>query len=79
MTATDELRGKCRTCRYLATNEGNVSSGYCWQSDKPIALRSYETFPEYLDPDCPVVLGEDSVWEPTGLLEPYFAERADDD
>ena len=68
----NELRDKCRTCRYLSLNEGNWSSGYCWQTDKPVALKNYADFPKQHDPGCREVHGEESVWEPTTLLKPYF-------
>lgn len=80
MTATDELRGKCRTCRFLALPEGNTSSGYCWQSDELVRFMTYETFPDRLDPTCQEITGcEDSVWEPTAILAPYFAKWANHD
>lgn len=78
MCAINELRDKCRTCRFLALNEGNTSSGYCWQSDKPVALRSYATFPDALDWRCQEVIrdGGESAWEPLAILAPYFEEKA---
>lgn len=74
MTATEELRGKCRTCRFLALPEGNTSSGYCWQCDKPVKLMTYDSFPRGYDPGCQDVHGEESVWEPTAILAPYFTD-----
>lgn len=71
-TTIDELRNKCRTCRYLARNEDNASSGYCWQSDKPIDLLSYASWPNQLDPICADVCDGESAWEPLRILEPYF-------
>lgn len=72
--SVDELRYKCRTCRFLSLNEGNWSSGYCWQCDKPVSLIRYSDFPKAHDPKCQEVIsdGEESVWEPLMLLEPYF-------
>lgn len=72
----DELRDKCRTCRFLSLNEGNWSSGYCWQSDKPVAFFVYADFPKAHDPSCQEIIGdgEESVWEPLMILRPYFME-----
>lgn len=75
MSELNELRDKCRTCRFLARHEANISSGYCWQCDNPVRLMSYETFPNGSDPTCQEITGcEDSVWEPSSILAPYFAE-----
>lgn len=71
-TTIDELRNKCRTCRYLARNEDNASSGYCWQSDSPIHLHDWSHWPNPLDPICAEVCDGDSAWEPLRILEPYF-------
>lgn len=79
MTATDELRDKCRTCRFLALPEGNISSGYCWQCDMPVKLMTYESFPKGYDPRCSDIHGEESVWEPLAVLAPYFEEGTDHD
>lgn len=70
----DELRDKCRTCRYLSLNEANWSSGYCWQSDKPVDLHRYADFPKEHDPKCQEIIcdGEESAWEPLMILKPYF-------
>ena len=72
----DELRGKCRTCRYLSLNEGNWASGYCWQSDKSVAFVAYADFPKEHDPSCQEIIGDggESVWEPLMILKPYFME-----
>lgn len=77
MTTVDELRGKCRTCRFLAVPEGNTSSGYCWQCDMPVFFTSYADFPKQYDPKCSDIHGEESVWEPLSILVPYF--DGDDD
>lgn len=80
MTATEELRNKCRTCRFLALNEGNTGSGYCWQCDRPVRLMNYTTFPGKLDPGCADIGDEEEpVWEPTAMLAPYFEDGADHD
>lgn len=71
-----ELRDKCRTCRYLSLNEGNWSSGYCWQCDKPVNFSTYYDFPKAHDPRCQEIIcdGEESAWEPLMILRPYFDE-----
>ena len=76
--SVDELRDKCRTCCYLSLNEGNRSSGYCWQTDKHVQLMSYADFPNQRDPGCKEIHGEESVWEPLMLLRPYFDELRGD-
>ena len=68
----DNLRDKCRTCRYLSLNEGNTTSGYCWQTDMLVLFTSYMDFPNPYDPGCKDIHGEKSVWEPTALLKSYF-------
>lgn len=70
----DELRDKCRTCRFLSLNEGNWSSGYCWQSDKPVYFNRFSDFPKENDPKCWEIIGdgEESAWSPLTILEPYF-------
>jgi len=70
----DELRDKCRTCRFLSLNEGNWSSGYCWQCDKPVHFNSIFDFPKEHDPTCQEIIddGEESVWSPLMILAPYF-------
>jgi len=74
MSVTDKLRDKCRTCRFLALPEASMSSGYCWQCDKPVKLMTYESFPRGYDPGCRDIHGEEPVWEPTAILAPYFEE-----
>lgn len=78
MMDVDELRDKCRTCRYLSLNEGNYSSGYCWQTDMPVKFTSYTDFPKPHDPGCEDVHGEKSVWKPLAILKPYFDELRGD-
>ena len=73
--ATEELRNRCRTCRYLALPEYGASSGYCWQCDKPVKLMTYSSFPRGYDPKCVEVTGLDDdciAWEPLSILAPYF-------
>lgn len=74
VTTIDELRNKCRTCRYLARNEGNVTSAYCWQTDSPICLFDYAGWPDApsSDPICAAVCDGESAWEPLSIMEPYF-------
>ena len=71
-TTIDELRNKCRTCRYLARNDGNISSGYCWQSDRLIRLIDWSHWRHPLDPICAEVCDGESAWEPLHILGPYF-------
>lgn len=75
----DSLKDKCRTCRFLALPEGNASSGYCWQCDRPVSLVDYASFPEKNDPKCEEVTGEESVWEPLMILEIYFRKEVQDE
>ena len=79
MTNATELRDKCRTCRFLSLNEGNWSSGYCWQSDKLVNFVSYTDFPKEHDPKCQEVIrdGGESAWEPLMILRPYFMKDGD--
>ena len=79
MSATDELRDKCRTCRFLEMPEGSMNSGYCWQCDMPVIFTSHTDFPRQYDPRCGDIHGIDSVLEPTAILAPYFEEGADHD
>ena len=72
VTTIDELRNKCRTCRYLARNEGNVTSAYCWQTDSPIYLYDLEGCSDTPDPICAAVYDGESGWEPLRIMEPYF-------
>lgn len=80
MAATvDDLRNKCRTCRYLATNESNSLSGYCWQSDSTVQLVDFRPFLDTLDPGCADILeGGEPAWMPLTVLEHYFREDDDD-
>lgn len=77
MNATEDLRDKCRTCRFLALSEGNTSSGYCWQCDKPVGFYALDDFPKEHDPMCQEVIsdGGESAWEPLMILRPYFDRR----
>lgn len=69
----NELRNKCRTCRYLSLSEGNWFSGYCWQCDKPVYLSSLRDFPKNYDPTCQIINNDnESAWLPLTMLAPYF-------
>ena len=70
----NELRDKCRTCRYLSLSEGNWFSGYCWQCDKPVRFSSLQDFPKDYDPTCQEIIndGDESAWSPMMMLAPYF-------
>lgn len=80
MMDVNELRDKCRTCRYLSLNEGNWTSGYCWQCDKPVSFSTYYDFPKAHDPRCQDVIcdGDESAWEPLMILKPYFGKLGGD-
>lgn len=74
----NRLRNKCRTCRFLALNEGNTAEGYCWQCDKPVYLLGYG---KVHDPECQEIIadGDYSEWMPTDILAPYFWEEGGDE
>lgn len=68
----DDLRNKCRTCHFLALNDGNTTTGYCWQSDSCVRLRYYG-LSELQDPTCHDIMPEEKpAWEPLDILKPYF-------
>lgn len=77
LESIDELRDKCRTCRYMSLNEGNWSNGYCWQCNMPVDLRSFVDFPKEHDPRCQEIIGREDelLWEPLRILRPYFDEE----